>query len=121
MRAASSGFHGQAEIHLFLCRVHLGDLNLQLVTETNNPARAAADELIALFVVNIKVVLHGGQGHEAAHGQSGDIHKETEVAQVRDQGWIMQRLAGRELRLEERKQFHVLAVALGIAGIAFRA
>ena len=114
-------FGSQTEIHLLFGGVHLGDLHLQLVAEADDAARAAADELIALFVVDIKIILHGGQRHETAHGQARHVHKEAEVPQIRHQGRISLQIPGSDLRAEEGEQFDVFTIAFGIGGIAFRA
>ena len=114
-----SGFCGQPEIHLLFGRIHLRHLHFHHVAEPDHPAGAAANELTALLVVDIKIVLHGGQRHETAHRQTGHVHKEAEIQQIRHQGRITGRLAGSQLRLEEGKHLYIFAIAFGISRIAF--
>jgi hypothetical protein len=109
----------EAEIDLLLERVHFGHLDLDLVAQPNDAARAAPDQAVLLGIENIKVIGHGGEWHQAAHGEAGNIHEEPEVAGVRDECRVALGISGRELLLEERKEFHVFAIAFRIGGITF--
>ena len=113
------GALGETEIDLLLERVHFGDLDLDLVAQPNDAARAAPDQVVSLRIENIKIIGHGGERHQTAHGEAGDIHEEPEVAGVRDECRVALGISGCELLLEERKELHVFAVALRIGGITF--
>ena len=67
--------------------------------------------MVAVRFENIKIIFNGGERDEAAHDQAGNIHKETEIAHVGDQGRVLLRFAGAKLRFEERVELHILAVA----------
>ena len=76
---------------------------MRLVAQLDDAAGAAADEMAAGLVENVKIVLNGGEMHQAAHGQAGHVHKKSEIARVGDQGRILLAPAGFQLRLEEGK------------------
>ena len=81
---------------------------------------AAADEVIAGGIKDVEIILNGGEGHQAAHGEVFDIHEETEVTDIDDESGILGRVLHLQLRAEEGVHLHVFAVALGIGGVAFR-
>ena len=58
--------------------------------------------------------------HQTAHRQTRHVHEETQVAHINHQRGIRRRIGRLQLRLQERVHLHILAVALGIGGIAFR-
>lgn len=80
---------------------------------------AAARELTAGFIEFVKVVRDTRQMNQPAHCEAGHVHEETEVAHVNHQRGIHRRFRHRQLRFQERIHLHVLAVALGVGGIAF--
>src|SRR6185312_9153703 len=102
--AATAGFRmakfgwWNAKIHLFLEAVHFGDLHLHFVAEPDHPARAASDEMAARFVEHIKIIFERGEMHEAAHRQTGNDHKKSEIAHVNDGRRIRDGFAGLQLR-----------------------
>ena len=112
-------FDGKTELHLFFEGVHLRDLHGESVAELDHPARGPANEISPRFVEHIKVVFNRGQRHETAHREAGHVHEETKISHVGHERGILLRFAGRELRFQKREQFHVLAVALGVCGVAF--
>jgi hypothetical protein len=65
-----------------------------------------------------KIIFNGGERDVAAHDQTGDIHEETEVANVGDEGRVALRFAGTKLRFEERVELHIFAVTLRVGGIS---
>ena len=110
---------GQFEIHLFLEAVHLGDLHFHFVAETEHAAIAPARELPTRFVEFVEIVREAGAVDQPAHREAGHVHEESEVAHVNHQRGIHRRFRHRQLRFQERIHLHVLAVALGVGGIAF--
>jgi hypothetical protein len=110
----------EAEVHLFLERIDLGDLDADLIAEPDDAAGAAADEVVAAGIKDEEVIGHRGERDEPAHGEPRHIDEKAEVAHVGDEGGIGLGLAGAELGLEEGEQLDVLAVALGVGGVAFR-
>jgi hypothetical protein len=40
------------------------------------------------MIKDIKIILKGGEGHDTAHRKAGDIDKKTEIAEIRDKGWV---------------------------------
>src|SRR5690242_15198917 len=50
MRPTVAGRHGKPKIHLFLERVHLGNLDLDFVAQPNDAARAPANKAVALRI-----------------------------------------------------------------------
>ena len=114
-----SFFAGEAEVHLFLEAVHLGDLHFHFVAQAEHAAIAPARELTARFVELVEIVRKTGAVNQPAHREAGHVHEETEVAHVNHQRGIHRRFRHRQLRFQERIHLHVLAVALGVGGIAF--
>jgi len=110
---------GKAEVHLLFERIHFRDLHGQFIAQGDHAARAAADEISPRFIEHVEIVFNRGQRDESAHGQPGHIDKETKIPHIGHEGGIFDRRAGSELRFQEGEQFDVLAVALGIGGIAF--
>ena len=102
----------KAEVHLLLRGIYFRNLHGERVAKFNHSPRAAAHEIAPRFVEDVEIVFNRGQRHEAAHREAGNIHEETKVANIRDERGIFHRLAGFQLRAQEGKQFHVLAVAL---------
>ena len=82
----------QPEIHLLFEGIHFGDLHLDFIAEPNDPPRAAANQVVALGIENVKIIGHGGKRDQAAHGQPGDIHEETEIAGISDQSGVALRM-----------------------------
>ena len=58
--------------------------------------------------------------HQAAHPQARHVHKKSEIPRVCHQRRILFAPPGFELRLQERIEFDILAVALGVGGVALR-
>ena len=112
-------FDGKTEVYLFFEGVHLRDLHGESVAALDHPARGPANEISPRFVEHIKVLFNRGQRHETAHREAGHVHEETKISHVGHARGILLRFAGRELRFQKREQFHVLAVALGVCGVAF--
>lgn len=112
-------FAGEAEVHLLLEAVHLGDLHFHLVAEAEHAAIAPARELSARFVEFVEIVRETGTVDQPAHREAGHVHEESEVAHVNHERGIHRRFRHRQLRFQERIHLHVLAVALGVGGIAF--
>src|ERR1041385_4047911 len=76
------------EIHLFFERIYFGHLHDHIVAEADDAAGAAAYEMVARGFEDIKIILHGRERHQTAHSQARDIHKETKIPNVRNQGGI---------------------------------
>lgn len=78
----------QLEIDLFFETIDFCDLHFQAITELDDTAAAASDEMGAGGVELEEVVLQGGQRDQAAHPEIGDFDEETKVAHVNDEAGI---------------------------------
>src|SRR5579871_5857105 len=109
----------QPKIHLLLETVHLRDLHSDFIAEANDPAITASNQLAPLRIEDIEVILQTRKMHQPAHRQARHIHEKAEVAHINDQRRITRRVRRFQLRFQKRVELDVLAVALGIGGIAF--
>ena len=107
------------EIDLLFEEIHLENLDGKFVAELDSFSGAAADEVVALGIENIEIVLNAGERDKATHGEVGNINEETEVADIGNEGLVGGGAAALELLFEIGEKFDVLAVALGVRGIAF--
>ena len=68
--------------------VHFGDFDGNAVSEADDAAGAAADEVIASGLKHEEIVCDAGQWNRTAHTKGRDIDEKAEVPNIRDKSWV---------------------------------
>ena len=79
---------------MFFEDVHFGDLDRDAIPEADNASGAAADEMVARRIEEIKIICYRRKRNQTGHAQAGHIDKEPHIAHVGHERGVTLRLPG---------------------------